>query len=166
MQPDQRILIVDDKQTILTLLADALESQGYQVEKASSAEAALRACAETEFALALIDLKIPGAMDGIGLLTEIRRQRPQTVLIVLTGYATLDSAIAALRQGAHDYLVKPIGMAQLIQSVQSGLAKKDEETRRQELIAHLEGTLHELKRTSAPSAAELPDRFVRTFHAS
>jgi DNA-binding response OmpR family regulator len=153
MPASERLLVVDDEETIRIVVADALQNQGYSVQTAASAAEALRVCETAVFDLALIDLKMPGTMDGLGLLGELRRRWPKIVLIVMTGYGTLDSAIAALRQGAHDYLAKPASLAQIIASVQSGLAKKQEETRRQQLIADLEDTLHLLKRdVEAPPA--------------
>jgi two-component system, OmpR family, response regulator len=105
-------------------------------------------------------LKLPGAVDGIGLLTELRRLSPKMVVVMLTGYATLDSAISALRLGAHDYLTKPITMSQLIESVERGLMKQDEESRRRELVGRIEETLRELKSADAAESEPL-DRFTR-----
>lgn len=163
MEHPSHILIVDDEENIRTIIADALQGQGYQVKTASSAADALRACTESTFDLALLDLKIPGSMDGIALLKEINRRWPQVAVIMLTGYATLDSALAALRQGAHDYLIKPASVAEIIQSVERGLAKGRVETRRQQLVDQLEETLQELKgEVPSNNDAGDADRFVQT----
>jgi len=162
--PTASILVVDDEETIRTIVAEALTSQGHHVQAAASSEQALRACESAPFDLVLLDLKMPGAMDGIDLLTKIRRRWPSTVVIMMTGYGTLDSAITALRAGAFDYLTKPASIAQIVESAERGLAKQREETRRQQLIAHLEETLHELKTedratTTDPQVAQ---RFAQT----
>ncbi len=163
MDHSSRILIVDDEVTISTIIADALQSQGYQAKTAIRGVDALRACEESTFDLALLDLKIPGSMDGIDLLKEIHRRWPNMVVIMLTAYATLDSALAALRQGAYDYLIKPASMAEILQSVERGLAKGREETRRQQLFQQLEETLVELKHEStSDSDASIADRFIQT----
>lgn len=163
MDHPSRILIVDDEETICTIIADALQGRGYQVKTSLSVVDALRACKESTFDLALIDLKIPGSMDGLDLLKEIHRHWPQVVVIMLTAYATLDSALAALRQGAHDYLIKPASIAEIIQSVESGLAKGRAEARRHHFIQRLEETLQELKGEEiADNGDSSADRFVQT----
>src|SRR5512140_1817651 len=107
MQPTCDILIVDDEKNIRVVIEEALVAHGYRVQAAAGAEEALHACDRTIFDLALVDLRLPGKMDGMDLLTEIHSRWPQTVIIMLTAYASLDSSIAALRNGAYDYLVKP-----------------------------------------------------------
>ncbi len=159
------ILVVDDEQSIRIVVADALEGQGYRVEAAASSGEALKACERAAFDLALVDLKLPGPMDGLGLLQEFRRRYPQMIVIVLTGYGSLDSAIAAMREGAYDYLTKPASMALIFASVHRGLSRRREEARQEQLIAHLEDTLRELKREThieRSGALPEPDRFVQT----
>lgn len=159
----EHILVVDDEENLCAIITDALSSHGYQVRTASNPQDALRACEQTVFALALIDLKLPGPMDGIGLLTEIHKRWPQIIVIVMTGYGTLDSAIAALRQGAFDYLTKPASIAQIIESAERGLAKRRDDMRRGKLIANLETTLSELKSHNSSGQTELAaDRLIRT----
>jgi DNA-binding response OmpR family regulator len=164
MASPDRILIVDDEKTIRTVLSEALLAHGYQVAEAADAPEALRALARETFDLALLDLKLPGSMDGLGLLQHIHTHAPQTVVIMLTAYATLDSAVAALRQGAYDYLTKPASIPQIIESVERGIAKKREDHRRLQLIDHLEQTLEELKQEgrATPTGAIVEARFVKT----
>lgn len=160
----ERILIVDDEKTIRMVIADALEAQGFQINTAASPAEALDIFDKTPCDLALIDLKMPGTMDGIGLLKEIRQRSPQTVVIMLTGFATFDSAIAAMREGAFDYLTKPASITQIIESVQRGLAKQREDIQRQRLIAQLEQTLHTLRAENEKiqSPIDVSERFTRT----
>jgi two-component system KDP operon response regulator KdpE len=160
----ERILIVDDEKTIRMVIADALEAQGYQINTAASPAEALDIFNTTPCDLALIDLKIPGPMDGIGLLKELRQRSPQTIVIMLTGFATFDSAIAAMREGAFDYLTKPASITQIIESVQRGLAKRREDIQRQQLIAQLEQTLHALRveNEKIQSPIDVSERFTRT----
>ena len=162
--PTASILVVDDEETIRTIVAEALSSQGHHVQTAGSSQQALHVCESTPFDLVLLDLKMPGAMDGIDLLTEIRRRWSSTVVIMMTGYGTLDSAITALRAGAFDYLTKPASIAQIIESAERGLAKQREEARRQQLIGHLEATLHELKSEdkATPADPQVAQRFAQT----
>ena len=158
----EHILVVDDEKNIRMTIADALELEGYQVHAAASPAEALQILDQMACALALIDLKMPGPMDGIGLLTEIHRQLPQTIVIVLTGFGTLNTAIAAMRAGAFDYLTKPASIAQVLESVQRGLAKRRDDLRRQQIIAQLEETLRSLKLESPPPATLINERFART----
>ncbi len=158
----ENILIVDDEKNIRTVIEEALAAEGYKTKTCTTAEEALQACEQTAFDLALLDLKLPGKMDGMDLLAEIHRRWPRTVIIMLTAYASLDSSIAALRNGAYDYLVKPASLNQIVESVSRGLAKKRAEAQRYETIARLEETLRMLKQENlAQPAPDIPDRFVQ-----
>jgi DNA-binding response OmpR family regulator len=158
------ILVVDDEKTIRTVVGEALRRKGYTTQSAANADEALRLCEQLTFDLALIDLKMPGKLDGLGLLKEISRRWPATVVIVLTGYGTLDSAIAAIREGAYDYIAKPGNLAQIVESVERGLAKRREEAAREEMIDQLEVMLRGLKRQSKLPRSELPpaERFFES----
>ena len=164
MEHRDRILVVDDEKTIRTVIGEALRRKGYAVETVANADEALHACEQSVFQLALIDLKMPGKMDGIGLLQEIGRRWSQTIVIVLTGYGTLDSAITAIREGAYDYIPKPGNLSQIVESVERGLAKSREEATREQMIDHLEEMLRDLKRQSKSSRSELTpsERFFET----
>jgi two-component system KDP operon response regulator KdpE len=156
------ILVVDDEESIRTLITDALILNGHSVHSAATAEEALRLCETLPFDLVLLDLKIPGTMDGLDLLKTIRQRLPQTIVIMLTGYGSLDSAVAALRAGAFDYLTKPVSIAQIIESVNRGLEKRREEIQRQQLMKHLEATLQALRQTALVSAPSVEQRFIHT----
>jgi two-component system alkaline phosphatase synthesis response regulator PhoP len=93
--------------------------------------------------LVMVDLKMEG-MDGLTLIEEIKQRWPATALIILTGYATLESALKALRCGAHDYLLKPSGPEDIKLSVREGLEKRWRETRRKDLLAQIEAGVREL----------------------
>ncbi|MBI5033124.1 MAG: response regulator transcription factor [Chloroflexi bacterium] len=165
MNHREHILVVDDENSIRLVICDALESQGYQVVTAADPAEALLACERQDFDLALVDIKMPGNMDGLDLLSAITRRWSQTVVIMMSGYGTLDSVINALRKGALDYITKPASMSQIVESVERGLAKRREEFRHQQLIAQIEDTLRELKRERATAAlagnAEA-ERFIQT----
>lgn len=163
MNPTESILVVDDEKNIRTVLKEGLQAHQYTVQEAASAEEALRLLDHQPFDLVLLDLKLPG-MDGIELLTRIHERTPQTIIIMLTAYATLDSAVQALRQGAYDYLTKPASMLQIVESVERGLLKKREQARRNQVITQLEQTLAELKRETlvTQTASDLSSRFVQT----
>ncbi len=131
-----RILVVDDEEHIRTSMKELLTRDGYEVFVAESGEAALKLIDTHSFDLALIDLKL-GGIGGIEVLTALRQKSPQTVAIVLTAYASLETAVAALRQGAHDYLFKPCKPAELRESIRRGLLGRQEQ-RRQELLQQID----------------------------
>lgn len=103
------ILIVDDEKNIRTHLATYIRGLGHTTEVAADAAAALDAMARHEFDVVLSDVRM-AEMDGLALLREIRRQRPETVVVLMTAYATVQQAVEAMRAGAYDYLVKPFSL--------------------------------------------------------
>lgn len=121
--PPAHILIVDDERALRRTLADIFLRLGYRTTEAETGEEALGLIARQPFDLVLLDLKMPG-MDGIDVLKAARPMAPDTVFIILTAYATLDSAIAAIRYGAFDYLLKPSPMGEIIRAVEAGLAER------------------------------------------
>jgi DNA-binding response OmpR family regulator len=140
MDTKAKILVVDDEASIRYFLEETLVDAGYQVVAVESGEAALERIAVQIFDLALVDLRLPG-IGGIEVLTALRRQSPDTTVIVLTAHASVETAVEALRQGAHDYLFKPCEPAQLRDSVRAGLTKRQRELRHREVLSQLEHTL-------------------------
>jgi DNA-binding response OmpR family regulator len=161
MTTPTRILVVDDEAGIRFFLEEALARDGYEVLAVDSGEAALERIAAETFDLALIDLRMKG-IGGIEVLTALHRQSPSTAAIVLTAHGSLETAVEALRQGAHDYLFKPCKTADLRDSVRAALTKRRREQRQRELLAELERTLaqnlEEIRATVAtPSDVPRPD---------
>jgi len=119
------ILVVDDEDVIRYFLERFLLREGYRVTAVASGEAALRASAETEFEVVLLDLKMKG-IGGLEVLAALRQRWPATSVIVLTAHASLESAVEALRHGAHDYLFKPCRTGDLRDSINSALVRRQE----------------------------------------
>ncbi|CAG1003092.1 partial Hydrogenase transcriptional regulatory protein hupR1, partial [Gammaproteobacteria bacterium] len=134
------ILIVDDDEDTRAMLQVVLSRDEYDVTTAVSAEDALRKLSVLSYESVVIDLLLPN-MNGVQLLREIQRRWPDTVSIVLTAYPTLDTAVAALRAGAHDYLSKPCLPVEIRRSVEDGLAKRRGLIKRYELMRALEQQL-------------------------
>ena len=122
--PQARILVVDDEETIRLTVSAALRKSGFETTTAIDAEQALSTLSQTKCDLAILDLKLPGVMDGIGLLMELKARSPETLVMMMSAHATLDSAIAALRSGAFDYLLKPFTMEQVVVRVEQALASR------------------------------------------
>jgi two-component system NtrC family response regulator len=107
------ILIVDDEQNIRVGMARALESQSYSVDTAKDADEAWNLFQRNHHLLVLTDLKMPGGRSGIDLIRQIKDERPETLIIVITAHGTVETAVEAMRLGAHDYLTKPIDLRTL-----------------------------------------------------
>src|SRR5438552_17175626 len=123
MDPRGRILIVDDEANARTALADLLRDEGYSVETAADGFKALPKLEELAPDLLLTDLKMPG-MDGIELMRKARERDPEIVAVVMTAYGAVDTAVAAMRQGAADYLTKPINVDELVIVIDRALERR------------------------------------------
>ncbi len=108
----ESILVVEDEAILLTNLCEMLERAGYDVCGESNAESAIARALERSFAVVLTDIRLP-KMDGIELMERILAERPETMVILTTAFASLDTALKALRQGAYDYLLKPVAFEDL-----------------------------------------------------
>lgn len=118
-----KILVVDDEAVIRELLSDILEDEGYPVESRPNAPAALEALEQDEdFVLLFTDIMMPD-MDGIELIRRARQMRPSLVPIVMTGFATLETARAAVREGAYDYVLKPFSLSEVKMAVSNALER-------------------------------------------
>jgi DNA-binding NtrC family response regulator len=102
-----RILVVDDEEVMRVSLAAWLAEDGYEVETASSGREAIAMATAKEYAMYFVDLKMPAGIDGIETMIEIRRRRPEAAVVIITAYATVDTAITAMKEGAQEYIVKP-----------------------------------------------------------
>lgn len=109
----KRVLVVDDEKPIRMLLREILEGAGYEVEVAAAGEEGYRIFSHAPCGIVITDLKMPGG-SGEALFTQIKAEYPETLVIVLTGHASLRSAMEALHIGCDDYLLKPLPSVELI----------------------------------------------------
>jgi len=107
MKTHWQILVVDDEEVMCESLAAWLREDGYAVDTASSGHEAVEKARARDYALYFVDLKMPGGMDGIETMMQIRKLRSEASIIIITAYATVDTAIAAIKEGAQEYIVKP-----------------------------------------------------------
>src|SRR5216684_2193187 len=121
--PVSRVLIVDDQRNMRTTTALVLRQAGYDVAEAESGEAALSRLLAEPFDVVLTDLKM-APLDGLAVLRGALEISPTTQVIVMTGYGTVESAVAAMQQGAHDYVSKPFKEEELLVRVQRALEKR------------------------------------------
>ena len=107
MKTHWRILVVDDEEVMCESLAAWLREDGYAVDTAQTGREAVEMARPRDYAIYFVDLKMPGGMDGIETMMQIRRLHPEASVIIITAYATVDTAIAAMKEGAQEYIVKP-----------------------------------------------------------
>jgi DNA-binding response OmpR family regulator len=139
-----KILVVDDEKTARISLADILRLDGFEVEAVESGERAVASFSKTEFDLVLLDIRMPG-MDGIGVLKRVAEISPDTQVILLTAHGSMESAIDALRFGAHDYLIKPSSPQEILSSVSRALARRVETQQKRMILGQLESSIQQLK---------------------
>jgi DNA-binding NtrC family response regulator len=121
---DVKIMLVDDEERFLTTTQRLLKKKGYDyVEIALSGQEALEKLTVSNIQVIILDVKMPG-MDGVTTLREIKRMYPLVEVIMLTGNATVDSAIAGLKSGAFDYLMKPADIDELMEKVEEAYDKR------------------------------------------
>lgn len=138
-----RILIVDDEPIVRSSLEHWFREEGCTVETASSGKEALAKLAESEWDIFLLDIRMPG-MDGLELQTRIMAAHPDATIIVMTAYASVDTAVQAMKQGAHDYITKPFDPEALERMIRGAVEKK----RLQKENVQLKRSLEEMERFS------------------
>jgi DNA-binding NtrC family response regulator len=118
-----RLLVIDDEEGIREGCRRVLEPQGYIVETAGTGREGLRRLQENSFDLVLLDVVLPD-MRGIELLGPIRANDPDIICIIITGYATVELAVQAIKAGAYDFLAKPFAADVLLMTVRQGLERR------------------------------------------
>jgi two-component system response regulator HydG len=117
----ERILVAEDEDILRANLVEFLAGAGYTVDGVADGAAALARISDDDYALALVDLRMPH-LDGIGLLKRLVATQPETSVLIMTAYASIESAVEALRLGAHDYLLKPVVFEDLLKRVENLIA--------------------------------------------
>ncbi|MDT5158395.1 MAG: hypothetical protein QOH51_2752 [Acidobacteriota bacterium] len=136
MQP--LILVAEDEDLMRAIISHLLEESGYRVAAHASAEEALEAFAAEDVAVTLTDIRMTG-MDGLALLDRIKDIDPEALVVVMTAYSSVDSAVAALRKGAYDYVTKPFVNEDLLHSIKNALRQRELFRENRALRRELEG---------------------------
>jgi len=121
----KRILVVDDDVNVLDQLKEYLTAEGYSVDTSETGGEAINKVGKSFFNLTLLDIKLQD-MGGAEVLAKIREKSPRTIVIMVTGYPSLDNAVESISLGANAYIVKPIKPEELLQYIQSKLREVDD----------------------------------------
>ena len=151
---EARLLVVDDEESLRITTAAIFEKEGYVVDTASSGDEAINLLQKLEYDLVLTDLHMENG-DGLSVLSQIRRQAPLTISIVLTGFASVESAIGALQEGAYDYLVKPCDIDSMRHTIRRGVEHRRLMLAEQKARADLEQLNHDLEQRIEERTAQL-----------
>lgn len=156
--PSPRVLVVDDEAPIRQMLTDFLSMQGYKVQTAENGYIALQALQRSRVDLVLTDMKMP-EMGGIELLGELSTLRAPPTTILMTGYGTVDTAIAAMKSGAYDYIIKPFKLKEVAATITRALEK----ARLERENLKLRGTVSLYHLSEAVSAGESLDNLFEIY---
>lgn len=152
-----RILVVDDDKGVNSLLSEYFEMLDFQVDSAETGEQALEFFKPNKYAIAILDLKLPG-MSGVELLKHIRKEDKQIQVIMLTAFQTTSSAIQALREGAYDYLSKPFDLEEVKYIIQNAVAQARLKYENQILLKELQVANDKLTKKVEAADRELAKR--------
>ena len=144
-----RILVVDDDDTIRTTMKAILQDEGYTVDLASTGKEAIQKSQENNYNIALLDIRLPD-MEGVELLKLLKDGVPRTRKIMVTGYPSLQNAISALNKNADAYLLKPVDVEKLLNTVKQQLEAQENERKfsEQKVAEFIESRVKELSPNS------------------
>ncbi|MCD6305161.1 MAG: response regulator [Deltaproteobacteria bacterium] len=120
-----RVLVVDDEEDFLETLVKRLNKRNVEATGVASGEQALDVMKQKLFDVVILDIKMPGGMDGIEALREMKKIQPLAEVILLTGHASVETSIEGMKLGAFDYLLKPIKLEDLLEKLAQAFEKKD-----------------------------------------
>jgi DNA-binding NtrC family response regulator len=127
----EKVLLVDDEEEFVETLAERMRNRGMDVETSNSGSAALDLIDDDSYDVVVLDLKMPG-MDGLEALERIKKRRPEIQVVLLTGHATVEKGVEAMKRGALEFLEKPIDLSKLSEVIHKAKAEKmilvDEDT--------------------------------------
>ncbi|MFN8378819.1 MAG: response regulator transcription factor [Anaerolineae bacterium] len=147
------VLVVDDEAAIRYSVSKTLQRVGYTVREAASGEEALDIVRAQHFDVVLTDIRMPPGLDGVDLVRILKDIDPDMVVILMTAYPSLNTAVEALRLGAHDYLIKPSSSQDIRASVARGVERSRNLKRRRRLLDAIRNSVQELA-TSSDEALE------------
>jgi putative nucleotidyltransferase with HDIG domain len=168
LEPDDgtvtRVLIVDDDAVVRDAIGMVLTDEGYECKTTSGAESALDMVREADPHLVISDMKMPGK-DGLWLLDRLRRERPDTAVVMLTAYGDTEAAVECLRRGATDYLLKPPRSVDLLRAIERALSRRRDERARERYRTSLQRTVREKATDLRRALVEVEAAYNSTLYA-
>lgn len=135
-----KVLVVDDDETICSTMKELLEKFGFQVKTAYNGWKALEILEKEIFDIAVVDLLLPG-IDGIDLLKEIKKTSPKTIVIIITAYGSISTAVEAIKKGASDYVCKPFRIEDLVTTIKRSIAEAQSRSLNERIFSCLSNRL-------------------------
>jgi len=120
---NEKVLLVDDEEEFVETLAERMRTRGMDVSTSNSGANALQLVDDEDFDVVVLDLKMPG-VDGLEALKRIKRRRPDIQVVLLTGYATVEKGVEAIKEGALEFLEKPVDLSSLTDAIHKARATK------------------------------------------
>ncbi len=159
-----RVLIVDDDAVVREAISMVLSDEGYECQTTSGADAALDIVRTSDPHLVISDMKMPGK-DGLWLLDRLRRERPDTAVVMLTAYGDTEAAVECLRRGATDYLLKPPKSTDLLRAIERALSRRRDERARERYRTSLQRSVREKAVDLRRALAEVETAYHSTLYA-
>lgn len=119
------VLVVDDEEDFVETMVNRLKKRKIDTTGVLSGEEALESMKKRQFDVVILDIKMPGGMDGMETLTEMKKIQPLSEVILLTGHASVETSIEGMKLGAFDYVLKPISLEDLLAKLEQAYEKKD-----------------------------------------
>jgi DNA-binding NtrC family response regulator len=140
-----KILAIDDEQIVLDSIKKILSTKDFETDVFLQAGAGIYQAITKDYDLVLTDIRMPN-IDGLQVLRDIKRFKPHTPILIITGYATINNAVMAMRLGATDYIEKPFTPEQLIQAMTSAIEKAAQKPHEEQTIIHANEIMNILER--------------------
>ncbi|HVU14740.1 MAG TPA: response regulator transcription factor [Phototrophicaceae bacterium] len=154
------VLVVDDEAAIRYSVSKTLQRVGYSVREAASGEDALEIIRAEPFDVVLTDIRMPPGLDGVELIRRMKETDPDTIVILMTAYPSLPTAVEGLRLGAHDYLIKPSSSQDIRSSVARGVERSRNLKRRRALLDAIRSNVSELSRAAQEPSVPMREQMV------
>ncbi len=150
LERNNSVLVIDDEEVMLTLFDELLTREGYKISLAKSGEEALESLDSTAVNLLVVDKNLPG-ISGLETIREARRINPDIEAMIITGYASVDSALEAIEMGAYDYLTKPFGSLDVVKGkIERALKRQNHTLINKKIVGELKGITEGLMKAGVP----------------
>jgi DNA-binding NtrC family response regulator len=147
---NQKALVIDDEQIVLDSVKKILSKENYEVDTALKSKNGLEMALQNDYEIVLTDIRMP-EIGGMRILRDIKRNKPSIPVVIITGYATVQSAVQAMRLGATNYIEKPFTPEELMEAVHSAFDSSEKETMMEQRIIHEEEVIKVLERAAKDS---------------